>query len=101
MNNDELEYMELDNEESETKEVESKGKKKKPKKKRTILQEIIINSIYLLVVFLLALCMVKFVGQRTVVNGSSMNPTLEDGDNLIVDKLTYTFSDPKRFDIIV
>ena len=101
MNNDELEYMELDNEESETKEVDSKGKKKKPKKKRTILQEIVINSIYLLVVFLLALCMVKFVGQRTVVNGSSMNPTLEDGDNLIVDKLTYTFSDPKRFDIIV
>ena len=30
-----------------------------------------------------------------------MNVTLEDGDNLIVDKLSYRFSDPKRYDIIV
>ena len=30
-----------------------------------------------------------------------MENTLSDGDNLIVDKLTYRFSDPKRFDIIV
>ena len=34
-------------------------------------------------------------------SGSSMENTLSDGDNLIVDKLTYRFSDPKRFDIIV
>ena len=30
-----------------------------------------------------------------------METTLSDGDNLIVDKLTYHFSDPERFDIIV
>ena len=30
-----------------------------------------------------------------------MENTLSDGDNLIVDKLTYRFSDPKRYDIIV
>ena len=30
-----------------------------------------------------------------------MEPTLHDGDNLIVDKITYRFNDPKRFDIIV
>lgn len=30
-----------------------------------------------------------------------MRPTLSDGDNLIVDKLSYRFSDPERFDIIV
>ena len=41
------------------------------------------------------------VGQRTVVNGVSMQPTLSDGDNLIVDKLSYRFRDPDRFDIIV
>lgn len=44
---------------------------------------------------------VQFVGQRTHVNGDSMNVTLEDGDNLIVDKLSYRFKDPERFDIIV
>ena len=30
-----------------------------------------------------------------------MNVTLQDGDNLIVDKLSYRFKDPERFDIIV
>jgi signal peptidase I len=30
-----------------------------------------------------------------------MEPTLSDGDNLIVDKLSYRFHDPQRFDIIV
>ena len=44
---------------------------------------------------------IHFVGQRTVVNGVSMQPTLSDGDNLIVDKLSYRFRDPDRFDIIV
>ncbi|MCD7841766.1 MAG: signal peptidase I, partial [Lachnospiraceae bacterium] len=42
-----------------------------------------------------------YVGQRTVVDGSSMNDTLTDGDNLIVEKLSYRFGDPERFDIIV
>ena len=30
-----------------------------------------------------------------------MEPTLSDGDNLIVDKISYRFHDPERFDIIV
>ena len=30
-----------------------------------------------------------------------METTLSDGDNLLVDKITYRFSEPKRFDIIV
>ena len=30
-----------------------------------------------------------------------MESTLSDGDNLIVDKLSYRFSEPQRFDIIV
>lgn len=46
-------------------------------------------------------CVIKFVGQRTIVIGDSMNPTLEDGENLITDKITYRFKEPKRFDIIV
>ena len=30
-----------------------------------------------------------------------MEPTLEDQDSLIVDKISYHFTDPKRYDIIV
>ena len=44
---------------------------------------------------------IKYVGQRTVVIGDSMETTLQDGDNLITDKLTYHFVEPKRFDIVV
>ena len=44
---------------------------------------------------------VRYVGQRTEVIGSSMVPTLEDGDQLITDKISYRFSDPQRFDIVV
>ena len=44
---------------------------------------------------------ITFVGQRTMVSGSSMETTLQDGDNLIVDKISYRFRDPKRYDIIV
>ena len=34
-------------------------------------------------------------------SGSSMETTLQNGDNLIVDKISYRFRDPKRYDIIV
>ncbi len=56
---------------------------------------------YILFVFLAAYLFVHYVGQRTKVIGSSMEPTLSDGDNLIVDKITYRFSEPKRYDIVV
>lgn len=49
----------------------------------------------------IALLIVTYVGQRTIVIGSSMETTLSDGDNLIVDKISYRFSEPERFDIVV
>ena len=66
-----------------------------------ILKEIISTGCYLLVVLCLTYLMITFVGQRTEVNGESMEPTLSNGDNLIVDKITYRFNDPERYDIIV
>ena len=41
--------------------------------------------LYILIVFAASWFIVTFVGQRTVVDGDSMNNTLENGDNLIVD----------------
>jgi len=78
-----------------------KRKPNKKKKKNKFLKELLINSLYILFVMVATLLIVRYVGQRTVVIGSSMEPTLSDSDNLIVDKITYVFSDPKRFDIIV
>lgn len=68
---------------------------------KSILKEILSTSIYLLLVLLATYLIVQFVGQRTQVVGSSMESTLSDGDNLIVDKITYRFRDPERYDIIV
>ncbi len=64
-------------------------------------KEILSWILYIVIVVLVVWLILHFVGQRTVVDGSSMNDTLSDGDNLIVEKLSYRFSDPKRFDIIV
>lgn len=57
--------------------------------------------LYILVIIGLTYLIITYVGQRTRVSGDSMNPTLSNGDNLIVDKLTYHFKDPERYDIIV
>ena len=67
----------------------------------TILKEIASTIVYLVVIFALTFLFITFVAQRTEVSGSSMWPTLEDGDSLIVDKVSYRFGDPKRFDIVI
>lgn len=76
-------------------------KKKVEEKDFSWKREIISTTLYLFCVVALTFLFIQFVGQRTHVNGDSMNVTLQDGDNLIVDKLSYRFKDPERFDIIV
>lgn len=66
-----------------------------------VMKEMINTLLYLLGVLCLTYFVITFVGQRTEVDGESMEATLFDGDNLIVDKITYRFRNPQRFDIIV
>ncbi len=68
---------------------------------KKIVKELLDTSLYLLIVLALTYLVITFVGQRTQVSGSSMEMTLSHEDNLIVDKITYRFHDPQRFDIIV
>ena len=78
------------------------GRKSKRNEMRgSVVKEILSTSIYLLIVLAVTYLIIYYVGQRTEVEGSSMEPTLQDGDNLIVDKISYRFHDPERFDIIV
>jgi len=42
-----------------------------------------------------------FIFSPIVVDGPSMLPTLEDRDKMIVNKFTYRFNEPDRFDIVV
>lgn len=68
---------------------------------KKFLKEALNTSLCILGALVISLLVVTFVGQRTVVDGESMENTLYDGDNLIVDKITYRFREPERFEVIV
>ena len=122
-NIDETKQVNSDNSEEETKDNSKESKRKKEnkkdrnkkdknKKKKTskeeekpedinIVKELLSLIIYIGIVVLLCYFIINFVGCRSRVDGSSMETTLSDGDNLWVDKLSYTFGKPKRFDVII
>jgi len=68
---------------------------------KNILREILgwVRDIAIAVIFVFLIF--NFVGQKTNVVGKSMEPTLFDGDQLVIDKLSYRFGEVERFDIIV
>ncbi len=76
-------------------------KRDRLKKRLKVVKEIFGWIIYILTVICVTYLIVTYVGQRTKVSGPSMEATLHDGDNLIVDKISYRFRDPERFEIIV
>ncbi|MDN3955786.1 signal peptidase I [Sporolactobacillus laevolacticus] len=42
-----------------------------------------------------------FILGNYIVDGPSMEPTLNNGDRLIVNKINYKLSQPKRFDVVI
>ena len=82
-------------------EVKQESKKDASEGKSGVLKETVSFILYIAVVFLATYLVIHYVGQRTQVSGTSMEYTLSDGDNLIVDKISYRFHAPERFDIIV
>lgn len=66
-------------------------------KKKEIISWIVYIACLIAAVFLIN----TYVTQRTMVSGNSMNPNLYDKDQLMMDKLSYRFHDPERFDIVV
>lgn len=70
-------------------------------KSKSIFKELLDWVIYIGIILLFTYLIITYVGVRTRVSGQSMQPTLHDGDNLLVDKLTYRFRDPKRYEIVV
>jgi len=55
----------------------------------------------LVIAGVLAFLIITFVAQSFVVEGSSMEETLQHGERLIVNKLVYRFSEPDRGEIVV
>ncbi len=56
---------------------------------------------YAVIIFIWVYIIPNFVLQRTIVDGESMENTLENGDHLYVEKISYRMDLLKRFDIIV
>ena len=56
--------------------------------------------IYVVSIFLCVTVVPRYVIQRTQVDGRSMMNTLKNEESLLVEKVTYHFKDPDRFDII-
>lgn len=56
--------------------------------------------IYVVIIFLCVTVVPRYVIQRTQVDGRSMMNTLKNEESLLVEKVTYHFKDPDRFDII-
>lgn len=66
-----------------------------------VVHELIKTIIYIATVVVLVFLILTFVGNRVEVLGHSMESTLHDGENVWLDKISYRFHDPERFDIIV
>ncbi|GAA0446283.1 signal peptidase I [Lentibacillus halophilus] len=55
----------------------------------------------LLIAVILALFLRSFIFATSVVDGESMEPTLEDGETILFNKMTYLFDEPEREDIVI
>ena len=92
-------------EEQELTKSQDDEKENKEEPKKSLKSKIISGLCELLLYAVIALVCIfiipKYVVQKTEVSGPSMESTLHDEDNILVEKLSYRFTDPDRFDIIV
>lgn len=72
------------------------------REKKYHVYEIILKWIVdITMVVCLSFILATYMLGKTTVVGHSMEPTLENDDSLLVDKVSYCFGQPKRYDVIV
>ena len=64
---------------------------------KTLLRDILITAVGAVIIFVLT----QITFQISIINGHSMEPQLQDGQRVLVNKLGYSFHQPERGDIIV
>ena len=69
--------------------------------KKGPVRQVIETILYFAIVLSVVLIVERFVMQPVEVEGSSMEPTLSNKNHLLLEKVTYLFSDPERFDVVV
>lgn len=70
-------------------------------KKKEVIKGIIAVVICVVAALGISFFITRFVAYHTQVEGSSMEKSLHDGDEIIVEKVSYYFNDPERYDIII
>ncbi|SHO53612.1 signal peptidase I [Anaerocolumna xylanovorans] len=73
-------------------------KEMKKSRRRSIIKDLIT---YAIIFFVCLYIIPTYVIQKTIVDGPSMEDTLHNGDQLMVEKISYHLDGLKRFDIIV
>ena len=91
----EKEYVDENEIESTEEKISEANKKSKTK---AIVLEIIM---YVCLFAVCAFVVPNYVIQRARVSGPSMENTLLDKDNVLIDKISYRFHEPERFDVVV
>lgn len=92
---------ELEEEDRYEIEDEETGDSAEPDRRQKIRGVLIEAIIYIAIIVLCVKVVPRYVIQRTIVDGDSMMNTLIDRENLLVEKVSYHFKDPERFDVIV
>lgn len=79
----------------------SRKNRKSRKRKLKALKKIFNLGMFLLVVLMITFVLHQYVVERVMVHNHSMEPTLNSGNIILMDKISYTKRKPKRFEIIV
>ncbi|MBO5237624.1 MAG: signal peptidase I [Lachnospiraceae bacterium] len=75
-------------------------REKKEINKRELIRSLGRFAISILIVMIIGYSIVEFGVQTLRIVGQSMEPTLQNGDVVLVNKIGYVFGEPQRFDII-
>jgi len=73
----------------------------KRKKHKKLYIRILIWLVEIVAVVALAYAIINVALEKTTMLGESMEITLQDEDKVVINKMAYTFRNPKRYDVIV
>ncbi|SHI29805.1 signal peptidase I [Parasporobacterium paucivorans] len=68
---------------------------------RSLYQKILMWGTDTVIVIAVALFLLNFYGYQYTVSGSSMVPAVNDGDTLLVDRITHEIFRPDRYDLVI
>lgn len=86
---------------SEEEETNYYNIKKKKKVSHQIMRNVITFIVCIVISFYFSAFINTFIAHQTTIEGTSMEPSIKNNDSVIIQKLSYYWRDPKRYDVIV